>query len=523
VTDGASDAPVWGRTDRPLATVARNVATRYAAIVADTIIGLMLLPFNVAHLGQSAYGLWLLTASITAYFSVLDLGYGGALVRFVSRYRAWRDARALNEIVSTLFVVFAAFGAVMYLGAMIVARHMDRLFAISPAQAALGESVLLIVALQVALSFPFAVYGGVINGFQRYDANCLVALATSVTVAVVNVTVLSAGYGLVDLVTATTAVRLAALGFYRLNAYRVFPALRVRPSLFRSSRLREASAFSVYNLIIDWAQKLNYSIDPVVIGVFLGSAPVAVWGVAEKIAGATQRLTNQLNTVLFPAIVDSDALENRERLRRILIDGTRISIASVVPIAAALVMLANPLVRAWVGRGFEGSVLLVQLLAIASAVRVSNATASTILKGAGEHRYVALTNLGTGAANVLLSVLLVKPLGLAGVALATIVTVAFTAAVLQFPAACGRVGLALPTAWSEAVWPALWPAAAIVLILAATRMLAPPRLAAVAAQAALGALAYLVVFTRFALTADERRRYLTKARQLWGRRLPAAA
>ena len=30
----------------------------------------------------------MLTASMTAYFSVLDLGYGGALVKFVAQYRA---------------------------------------------------------------------------------------------------------------------------------------------------------------------------------------------------------------------------------------------------------------------------------------------------------------------------------------------------------------------------------------------------------------------------------------------------
>ena len=37
-----------------------------------------MLPFNVAHLGQSAYGLWVLVASVTVYFSMFDMGYGVA-------------------------------------------------------------------------------------------------------------------------------------------------------------------------------------------------------------------------------------------------------------------------------------------------------------------------------------------------------------------------------------------------------------------------------------------------------------
>ena len=63
--------------------------------------------------------------SITIHFSVLDLGYGGAMVKFMAQYRAHRDARALNEIASTLFFVFAGFGVLAYLVAM-VARVQPR-------------------------------------------------------------------------------------------------------------------------------------------------------------------------------------------------------------------------------------------------------------------------------------------------------------------------------------------------------------------------------------------------------------
>src|SRR3984957_11094037 len=107
-------------------TVARNVSTRYLAIGIEAALGVLVLPFNVAHLGKAAYGLWMLTSSVTAYFSVLDLGYAGALVKFVAQYRARRDARALNEILSTAFYMFAAFGVLTYLVAIGVALSLGR-------------------------------------------------------------------------------------------------------------------------------------------------------------------------------------------------------------------------------------------------------------------------------------------------------------------------------------------------------------------------------------------------------------
>ena len=80
------------------------------------IIGLLMLPFNLHHLGTDAYGLWMLLGSMAVHFSVLDLGYGGALVKFMAQYRAHRERARLNEIASTLFFVFAGIGVLAYAG-----------------------------------------------------------------------------------------------------------------------------------------------------------------------------------------------------------------------------------------------------------------------------------------------------------------------------------------------------------------------------------------------------------------------
>ncbi len=101
-------AGLWGNDGGTVTVVAHSVSTRYLAYLVDAVLGLVMLPFNLAHLGMAAYGLWMLTTSFTTYFAMLDLGYGGALVRFVAQYRARRDAGALNEVLSTLSVVYTS-------------------------------------------------------------------------------------------------------------------------------------------------------------------------------------------------------------------------------------------------------------------------------------------------------------------------------------------------------------------------------------------------------------------------------
>ena len=496
------------------AVVARNLSTRYLAIATEAALGVIILPFNVAHLGTAAYGLWVLAASVTAYFSVLDMGYSGALVKFVAQYRTRRDVRALNEILSTLFFIFLVAAAVMYGAAGILAVFVDRVFHLAPEQTQTAQIVLLVVTLNVAASTAFSVFGGVINGFQRYDLNNIVGSASSVATALVNVAVLMAGFGLIHLVIAMTAVRVLTLWVYRANAYRVFPGLRISWSLFRTSRLREVTGFSIHMAVIDWANKLNYSVDALVIGAFVNTTAVAVWAIAQRLAELSQRIANQLNDILFPAVVENDTAARLDRLQKIFVQGTKLSLATVVPMSMAMLLLAQPLVTAWVGPDFSDSVLILQLLSVVVMIRVGNATGMTVLKGAGSHRVVSAANIITAVCNVALSVAMVRPLGLSGVALGTLIPVGIASMFVLFPLACKRVELSIPAALARGVWPSLWPGVVMGVFIVATRPLVPVRLVAVGIECVAAGLVYGITFLLFSLNPAERHFYLEKLAQM---------
>ena len=514
------DLPVnfFKSDEAPSTLIARNVVGRYAALIVEAVIGLVLLPFNVSHLGPAAYGVWLLASTVTIHFSLLDLGFGGAFVRFVARCRARQDARALNEIASTLFVVYAGIGVLSYVVAAVVAFNLGSLFRITPEQAEVGRWLLLIIGVQVALNFPFSVFGGVVNGFQRYNVNAGIAVASSVVVAAVNVGVLLSGYGLVPLVLATTSVRVVTYFVYWRNARRIYPALHLSSTLFRRDCLRELMGFSAYSLMIDMGYRLNYQVGQLVIGTFLGVTPVAVWAPASRIVTAMQQLTNQLNAVLFPVVVDSDAVERADRLRRIFLHGTRLSLAMVLPIGVTLVAVADPLIHAWVGSRvseLQGSVPVLQILSIAAIFRVGAGTATTLLRGGGLHRLLAAVSLATGIGNVAVSIALVRPLGLIGVALGTLVPVVCSTCFFVYPAACRRVDLPLRTLLSHAIWPALWPA--LVLAAAYYALLPaelPRTLSMVALQSAAGGLFYLMLFGVLAIGRSDREMYTAVASHL---------
>jgi O-antigen/teichoic acid export membrane protein len=509
---------VWGAGESQINMIARNVTTDYLAIAVNLIVGMLILPFNVAHLGKSAYGLWILTASITTYFSMLDLGYGSAQVKFAAQYRARRDSRALNEIASTLFFLFLGIGVVAYGIAIALAFNFERLFNVTPEQASTGRTILLILAVYVALSFPFSVFGGIVNGFQRNYLNGVISIINVGVQAIVNVIVLLAGYGIIELVATTTAVHVLCYIAYRLNAYRVFPGLSIRLRHFKAARLREVTAFSSFLLLIDIAAKINFATDTMVIGAFMSTAAIAVWAVASRLIGATRMLTNQLNSALFPVVVDSAAKGRPDRLRFVLLQGTRLSLAMVIPIASVLCLLAHAVVTAWVGPSFMESVPVIYILAGVVTARVGTASAATLLKGADRHKFLASTNLVIAVANVILSIILVQRMGLIGVALGTLIPLGAASIFVIFPTACRRVGLPIREAVRSAVWPAVWPMALVAAPLLATRNLVGNSVVSIAAQSITAGLLYALIFIRFAINREDRQWYLTKIKLLTRRR-----
>lgn len=63
----------------------------YVSIIASTLVGLLYTPFLISKLGQNEYGLYSLVSSIIGYLTVLDLGFGNAIIFYTAKYRATND------------------------------------------------------------------------------------------------------------------------------------------------------------------------------------------------------------------------------------------------------------------------------------------------------------------------------------------------------------------------------------------------------------------------------------------------
>jgi O-antigen/teichoic acid export membrane protein len=496
--------------------VVTGTATKYLLLGINVALGIVLMPFTVRHLGASEYGLWMLVASLTYYFQLLDLGYGNGLVRHVADADARGDVRAVNDILSTFVVVYAALGVAAAAGTVgLIFFAVPRFPRLSPADVTRAQLLLAIMGLRIAIGFPMTVFGAVTTARQRFALNNAVAMAVALVNGLVTYLVLASGHGLVALVASTTAVGLGSYGAYAWTARMAFPELRLRVSAFSRALVRDVTTFSIYLFIIDIAVQIGFNLDNVVVGAALGTSAVAVYAVTLRLADYQRQLCNQFNSFLFPLAVRFGADGRSEALESMLIDGTRIALLMVTGVTICVIGFGRPLIVRWMGPGFEAGVIPLHVLALTGVVLVGQGPLGNILLATGRHRLVAYVSLGEALANLALSVVLVRRFGMLGVAAGTAAPVMLANLLILLPVACRQFRLSPFAFLRRTLAPALIGSVPAIGACIALRIAHPPRsLPVIIVEGAIVLLVYVAAAGAFGFDRGLRGSYLHQLRQL---------
>jgi len=492
-----------------------GTATRYIVLGLNIGVGIVLMPFTIRHLGQTDYGLWMLVASMTVYFQLLDLGYGNGVVRHLVEADRRGDITDVNRIASTFVCVYAAIAVVACaVIAVMVGVVVPRFPHLSPAQVRVAQVLLVILGARVAIGFPLTVFGAVTNARQGFVLNNLVASAIVVASAVCTYVVLESGGGLVTLVAATTAINMLGYAGYAWTAYRVMPELRIRPSSFSASRWREVTTFSLYLFVINVAGQISFNIDNLVIGACLGPAAVAVYTIALRLAEYQRRVCDQFSGMLFSVAIAFGSDGDRQALRRTLVEGNRMATTLVAGASVCLMGFSGPLIVRWMGPAFAGSVMPFNVLALAGVIVVSQAASSNVLIAVGRHRLVTGIWMAEAAMNLVMSLVLVRTMGLLGVAVGTLVPLVIGHLVVMLTAACRAVGISLSRCLYETTRPAVIGAVIASCACAVLRMTRPPAsAAAVIADGIMIAMVYLASLATIGFDGATRRVYASQVRR----------
>jgi O-antigen/teichoic acid export membrane protein len=458
--------------------VLKNVLTNYLRFFLGGLIGFLITPVMVHLLGDGSYGIWVLVASLTGYLGILDQGVRPSLVRYVSQYRAAGDEERLQATINTALVLYVGVGVATLAVAGGVAWQFGRFFRVDAGDLHAARIAVVLMGLSAALGFPLSVFGAVLSGLQRYDIANWIGIGVGVLRGVAFVAVLRLGGGLVELAWTSLLVTLLGHGLGVVGAFRLLPSLRLSLGRARREMVGRIASYSAYALLGAVAGNVIFQTDSIVITAFLTAAMVTPFALAAGLVDNARQLVYAATWVLSPTASEMDTRGETRALHDMLIAGSKYSTLLAWPVLFALVIFGQGLLVAWVGEKYAASARLLTILTVPTFLALPQSTAWAVLYGISKHRVPTVLNVANAAANLGLSILWVKPFGLAGVAYGTAVPLFVFGGVLIPLYACrvlrlsiwryAREGLlvpglvtlafAAPAVLCEALWrPRGWP------------------------------------------------------------------
>jgi O-antigen/teichoic acid export membrane protein len=247
-----------------------------------------------------------------------------------------------------------------------------------------------------------------------------------------------------------------------------------------------------------------WQMDKVILASVRSTSVLTGYDIAARVQSAASYPLSLTTQAVIPAAANLSARESVVRLQALLIRGTRYTLALSLPVTIAAMILAQPLIVGWVGLRYASMSGPTQLFLAYQLIASSATIANTMLVGMGRVRAVSLYAATAVAVNLVVSLALVRSLGISGVIIGTLVGFGITA-----PLYIRLVLRELHMPVSEFLWQALvpiapWAALFAALLLVTAQLLQPSGLLLVAACCIPAGLVYAGGVVRFAMTADER-------------------
>lgn len=399
----------------------KNVGSTWVVTLVTIGVTYFLTPFVLHRLGEDGYGSWMLINSLTGYLALLVLGVPMASVRYFAEHVADGDTRKLNQAIGSCLGLYLAMGAAALLAGAGMYAFFSHAYSVPAAWRLEANQAFVLVALNGAVGFIAVLPEGIMAAHDDFVLRNIVILGRLVLRFGLTFALLTLRASLVFL----ALIQIAGFAFefsvsWLLIRWR-YRGVRIRLADFDWKMVRRIFSFSVYVLMLNVGGRLSFETDSLVIGAFLNVGKIPFYTVANTLILYLMDFVIAIAAVVMPMATKLKTEGRSGELREVFLKWSKIALSLTLMAGLFLIVLGPKFIRWWIGPAFEvptGQVL--QILMISSLVFLPvRGVAQPILMGLGKVRLPTIAFLGAGVLNLLLSLALVRPLGLPGVALGT--------------------------------------------------------------------------------------------------------
>src|SRR3989442_1200364 len=436
-TRGTPSSLGWMTTSTPLAdtgrgTLARNAAYNLVGQVLPLAVGVVTLPVAARYLGAERFGVLGLVWALVGSFGLLDLGLGRATTKHVAASLARNDFTTLGSVTPLSVVVQTGLGV---LGGIVLALLtpwlVGRAMSVPAPLQAEVRSCFLVLAVSIPFVSVSASLRGILEAALRFDLVNVVRAPMAAAMFAVPAIVAAAGGDLVAITAGLLAIRLFAAWAWVRAVRSAVPGLRwqLEPSWVS---FRPLVAYGAWTAVSNTVNPLLLYLERFLLASLAGVAAVGYYTGPAEAVGRLLIVPAALAGALFPAVSAADGRTSTEAEgTRLAFTSLRFLVIGLVPIVTLLIILAEPLLRLWLGTDYatQGATAFA-ILAVGARITGFAPVPPALLYGRGRPDLPAKFHLVELPLYVLGAWLLIRAYGITGAALAWTLRVSVDAVLL---------------------------------------------------------------------------------------------
>ena len=399
----------------------------YLLMAVEVLSSLLFTPFLIRVLGQAEYGVYSLSLSITTYFTLLDLGVGNAMVRYIAKYRVEGDLDSQRRFLGLAVVFYLAICVVMMALYVLLAHNMASMFGngLTQSEIDLAEKLLGITVLNAGVTLLASVFDKVLIAYEYFSISKIIQIAKIVLRVGLQVALLILGFGSFGIVVANLAMTVlygVATVVFVVRVIRIVPVFHG----FDYSFAREILGYTFFVFIQMVATQINAMAGQVILGMVSSSVMLGIYAVGSQINQYYQQLAGGISGVTMPgivALVSKDATP--EQLEKEMVKVGRITLLVIGVVMGGFIAVGDVFVVLWAGAENSEAFYVAAMLMFPMLLALIQASGSQVLWAKGKHQLQALIKIAVALSCVLLTFALVPWNPLLGAALGSAVSCFF--------------------------------------------------------------------------------------------------
>lgn len=392
---------------------------QFLAKLLSVIGGGLLLAALARLLGPESYGLFMLALTIFGSFQMISrFGIPASAGRYVAEFEEESPEQIPHIVRFSLLLNLGLLGVIclvvllsyQYIIGLVGEPDLSRFLLV-------GTVFLVLGSIQTYIS-------KLLQGFEAFRVEGAMRVTEPLARLVFSLGLVVGGFGVLGaylgyIVSSMLTIALGAV--YLFHRIREFSGEGDTPPM-ESGLRRRIAEYSVPLVATNSANVLDKRIDTLLVGAFLSPVEVGFYVISDRVVKFVETPMSALGFTISPMFGSEKAAGNIDRISRIYEVSLMNTLLLYVPAAAGIILVAEPMVRLVFGSEYAGATIVIQVLGLYVVFKAVTKLTDNGLNYLGRARDRAVFRGVTAVLNVALTVALIPVFGVAGAALATVIS-----------------------------------------------------------------------------------------------------